>query len=184
MSTDARDALELECAPPEVKRYQRQKIAFGLASGVVGFVALAAAALFAGPWIDTWVRGYVGDDPWLRLTALACVYAVALEVLTLPFDFFSSFVLEHRYQLSNQTLWGWTWKRSKGYLLAGPLGLGLVLGLYALLWFSGAWWWLWAGIGFLAGWCRSTSCPCSTRSPGWTIRSCNDGWSGWRRGPG
>ena len=32
---------------------------------------LAAMALFAGPALDQWVRGLVGDNRWLRLVALA-----------------------------------------------------------------------------------------------------------------
>jgi STE24 endopeptidase len=37
----------------------------------------------------------------------------------------------------------------KGWLVGGPIGLALLLGLYALLWFSGPWWWLWAALGWL-----------------------------------
>src|SRR5262249_4997044 len=62
----------------------------------------------------------------------------------------SGFILEHRYELSNQTLAGWIWRQIKGYLVGGPLGLLLLLGLYSLLWYSGPWWWLWAAAGWLA----------------------------------
>jgi STE24 endopeptidase len=58
-------------------------------------------------------------------------------------------VLEHRYQLSNQTLAGWLWKRVKGYGVGGVLGLLLVGGLYGILWITGDWWWLWATAGWL-----------------------------------
>ena len=34
----------------------------------------------------------VGDNAWLRLIGIGLVYAALLEVLTLPLDFWSSFV--------------------------------------------------------------------------------------------
>src|SRR5262249_16242369 len=138
--------------PPkaEVKRYQLQKLTAGLIALGVSVTALTCLALFGGPRVDSLLRAAVGENPWLRLIVMAFVCAACLELLTLPFDFWSGFVLEHRYQLSNQTLRGWIWKRIKGYLVGGPLGLALVLGLYALLWWSGSWWWLWATAGWLA----------------------------------
>jgi STE24 endopeptidase len=35
------------------------------------------------------------------------------------------------------------------YLLGGVLGTVMLLGLYALLWYGGSWWWLWATAGWL-----------------------------------
>jgi STE24 endopeptidase len=111
---------------------------------------LAVMALFYGPKVDQFIRHWTGDNPWLRLAALGFFYAAGLQLLTLPLEFWSGFVLEHRYELSNQTLLQWIWRQSKGYLVAGPLGLALLCGLYALLWYGGRWWWLWATAGWLA----------------------------------
>jgi STE24 endopeptidase len=140
---------DLEPASPEVKRYQAQKRNVAIASVVVSLLFIAATALWFGPTIDQLVRSVVGDDVWLRLIAIGFFYAVGLELLTLPLDFWSGFVLEHRYQLSNQGFLAYVWKRIKGYLIGGPLGLVMLLGLYALLWYAGRWWWIAATIGFL-----------------------------------
>lgn len=138
-----------DLASPEVKRYQAQKRNAAIAAAILGLVCITAAALFLGPIVDRLVRAVVGDDAWLRLIALGFVYAAALELLTLPLDLYSGYVLEHRYQLSTQTFRAWVWKRIKGYLIGGPLGLALLLGLYSLIWFAGSWWWLLATAGFL-----------------------------------
>lgn len=140
---------ELEPTSAEVKRYQRQKLIAGIASLVVGLVLLAGMGLWGGPLLDEAVRGWVGDNRWLRLVALGFLYASGAEVLLLPLGFWSGYVLEHRYGLSNQTLPRWLWRQVKGYLVGGPVGLALLLGLYALLWYSGEWWWLWAAAGWL-----------------------------------
>jgi STE24 endopeptidase len=141
---------ELETTPPEVKRYQRQKLAASISSLVVSLAALTVMALLGGPWLDRWVRSWIGDSGWLRLIALGFLYAAGFELLQLPLSFWSGFVLEHRYKLSNQTLRAWAWRKAKSYLVGGILGLILLLGLYALLWYSGPWWWLWAAAGWLA----------------------------------
>jgi STE24 endopeptidase len=147
--TVAPSPFELETTPPEVKRYQRLKLAASIASLVISLAAVAFMALLGGPWLDQWVRSWTGDSPWLRLIALGGFYAAGFELLQLPLSFWSGFILEHRYHLSNQTLRAWAWRKLKGYLVGGILGLGLLLGLYALLWYSGAWWWLWATAGWL-----------------------------------
>ncbi|MBL8797188.1 MAG: M48 family metalloprotease [Planctomycetia bacterium] len=150
MSAPVSEATDrLEAASPEVKRYSRLKQTAALLGLALHVVGLLIAALLVGPRLEAYLHDWVGDDRWLRLIAVAALFGAALECVSLPLDFWSGFVLEHRFQLSNQTLAGWLWKRIKGYLLGGPLGLGLLLGLYALLWYGGAWWWLLATAGFL-----------------------------------
>jgi STE24 endopeptidase len=146
----ARPDLELEPTSAEVKRYQRQKLLATIASLILSLLFLAITALWAGPVIDQVLRGHTGESRWLRLIALAFVYASGLELVTLPLTFWSGFILEHRYQLSNQSFRAWFWRHLKGYLIGGPIGLMLLLGLYALLWYGGSWWWLWATAGWLA----------------------------------
>ncbi|HLJ97499.1 MAG TPA: M48 family metalloprotease [Gemmataceae bacterium] len=141
---------ELEPTPPEVKRYQRQKLTAQLGSLGLNLSLLVIMAVWGGPKLDQLLRPFLGENRWLRLIALAFVYAASMELLTLPLDFWSGFVLEHRYQLSNQTFFRWVWRQIKGYLIGGPIGLMLLLGFYSLFWYAGPWWWLWAAAGWLA----------------------------------
>jgi STE24 endopeptidase len=143
-------SADLQAVPPEVKRYERQKLLVTVLALLLNLATLTVLALFAGPHLDAWLRPWTGDNRWLHLLALGFTYAVILEALQLPLAFWSGYVLEHRYGLSNQTLLRWAWRRLKMYLLGGVLGAGLLLGLYALLWYGGAWWWLWATAGWLA----------------------------------
>jgi STE24 endopeptidase len=143
-------ANRFESTQPEVKHYQRLKHYALFATLALNVVGLVVAALLVGPAADRAMASWVGDNRWLRLIALGLVYAVALELLTLPVEYWSGFVLEHRFGLSTQSLRAWLWKRVKGWLLAGPLVIGLLCGLYALLWSAGPWWWLWAAAGWLA----------------------------------
>jgi STE24 endopeptidase len=137
-------------ASTEVKQYQRRKLIISLYALGLTALFITVMALVGGPALDRAARGLVGTNPWLRLGLLALVYAAALELLTLPLDYWSSYLLEHQYQLSNQTAPRWVWRKVKGYLVGGPIGLALLYGLYALIWYSGPWWWLWAVAGWLA----------------------------------
>jgi STE24 endopeptidase len=149
MESIADESRGLEPASAEVKRYQSEKLWMGLASLALTLVLLSVFALWAAPRIDPWLTGVVGESRWLRLIAWGFVLAATLEIVTLPLAFWSSFVLEKRYDLSTQTFAGWIWKHVKSWLIGGPLGLGLLLGLYALLWYGSTYWWLWAALGWL-----------------------------------
>lgn len=150
MTTDtALPALELEATSPEVKRYHRQKMTLSLVSFGLVFAFIVFMAMRGGLWLDAQVRDFVGERFWLRLMVLGAFYAAAVELIGLPFHFVSGFVLEHRYELSNQSFRGWVIKVVKGWLLAAPLGLGVLLMFYALLRFTGDAWWIWATVGSL-----------------------------------
>jgi STE24 endopeptidase len=147
MAADATTTpLELDRASPEVKRYQRQKITILLVNTILSLGWLALLGFVVGPRLGQETAGW---EPWLRLLASAALLGVTLEVLTFPLDYYSRFVLEHRYQLSNQSLGGWLWKRLKGYLVGGGFGLLFVFGLYWILAVAGPWCWLCATAAWL-----------------------------------
>lgn len=145
----AAEDMDLPPASPEVKRYQRQKLGAVVVATVIGLAYLAGLGLGVGPGLGRELTARIGEHDWLRLLAMAAIVGVGLELLTLPIDFWSSFILEHRYQLSNMTMKGWAWKRLKGYLVGIVLGLILLSGLYAIMWLGGPFWWLWTAAGWL-----------------------------------
>jgi STE24 endopeptidase len=132
----------------EVKRYQRQKLTAHVAAVALGIAYTAFLAFWAGPHIDAWLRSWLGDSPWLRLVGIMVTFGGGLELLTLPLDFWSGYTLEHRFHLSNQTLFGWVKKHLLGGLVGVMVGTPVLLGFYALLWFADPWW-LWATAGWL-----------------------------------
>src|SRR5205085_6170971 len=126
MAADTTQPLDLETTSPEVKRYQRQKLQASIIATVLSFLWLALLGLVFGPALGEQYTAWFGANEWLRLLASAAVLGISLELLTLPIEFWSGYILEHRYQLSNQTLGGWLWKRIKSYLVGGLIGLPLL----------------------------------------------------------
>lgn len=139
----------IDSQPAESQQYQRLKHRALFINLALNFAGIVIAALVVGPHLDAALRPVIGDNPWLRLAVLALVYGFGLELLTLPVDFWSGYLLEHRFGLSRQSLGGWAWKKVKGYLLLIPFGLTVLFGLYALLTWAGPWWWVWATVCWL-----------------------------------
>lgn len=68
-------------------------------------------------------------------------YSLYTFVIDLPFGYYSGFVLEHRYQLSNQKFGQWVFETLKRSGMSFLFSACLVLGLYAIIWnFPENWW--------------------------------------------
>jgi STE24 endopeptidase len=87
-----------------------------------------------------------------RASAVIAGYVVLLsaisEVATMPFGFYSGFVLERRYQLSNESAAAWFRDRAKAFVLGIVLGAGAAMIVY---WCIRRWpetWWMAAGLAF------------------------------------
>ncbi len=67
-----------------------------------------------------------------------------------PFSFYSGFVIEHRFNLSNQTLKQWLGDWIKAALIQFSFALLLMSILYAIIWNAPKFWWLYAWMAYLA----------------------------------
>ncbi len=83
-------------------------------------------------------------NPWLLVPLFAAVFGGIINLLTLPLNYYSGFVLPHRFGMSNQTLKGWIVDQLKSLLIGIPLGLALLELVYLLLRAQPDTWWLWA----------------------------------------
>lgn len=96
--------------------------------------------------------------PWLLTLFMSAATITILRLVRAPMLFYSSFTVNHRFGLSNQSLSGWIWD----YLLA--FGVSLLISVFSLslLYFvmerCKSWWWLPAGLLAISGtallvWC-------------------------------
>jgi STE24 endopeptidase len=153
MSPDPATLNDLPPAPPEVKRYQFcKRLAFVLYL-LVRFSLLVTFAFAIGPDLDESIRTYNPHAESGRLLRLVMIFGIVfltLELVSLPLDFWSGFVVEHRFGLSKQTLGKWLNGRLRRFVLSGFLSLGVVVGFYLILWSESPLWWLWAALAWLA----------------------------------
>jgi STE24 endopeptidase len=132
-------------------RLKRQASVIGLLWGVVLLVGVLATG--ASVWLRDAAEAAVGavSPSWQPGVAIL-VYVALLSLLnecgSMPLAFYSGYLLERRYELSNETLRGWLRDHVKsfgvGLLLGGPAA-GLV---YWLIRLSPERWWLAAGFAF------------------------------------
>lgn len=88
--------------------------------------------------------------PWLALLIYLCLFGLITRIVGLPVDFLNGYWLEHRYELSNQTLAGWVKDQLKGLAVGGTLGVLAVEFVYAAMhrWPEG--WWIVCAVVFMA----------------------------------
>ena len=125
----------------KASRYHRQKRTTGIVSLVWGVFLLVVLLLTgASAALRTLARGHV--LPYVVLLSLAN------EVVALPLGFYSGFVLERRYGLSNETLGAWLLDQAKSFAIGIVLGGGAALVVYWCIDVTPDRWWLLAGAVF------------------------------------
>jgi STE24 endopeptidase len=133
--------------PAEVQAYHRAKRFCRLVDIPISLIYWVLACWWL-PLFVVWLAGIIGSA-WLVLPVAALVLLGGRVVLDLPLDYYSGFVLEHRFDLSNQTLSQWFVFNLKSWLVGGVI-IGVVLaGLYGLLWHGGPLWSVWAWVGLM-----------------------------------
>jgi STE24 endopeptidase len=135
----------------EARRYGQVSLACTLADIAIDVVFLAIAAFVLARPIDRWLAGFEifsGARSFLRLLALFGVIYVLHVAVSLPLSFYSGYVVEHQFGLSTQSVRRWLRNWLLGNGLAVAFGLGLYVGLFALMWYTGGHWWLYAAAAF------------------------------------
>lgn len=133
----------------EARRYGRQQLACDLFDRLLDLTYLAIIAFCFAPWLDDRLKSFaVLQSPTARLAVLFILITLLHILVSCPLSCYAGHVLEHRYQLSRQTFGAWLWRYLKVNLLTLVLGCVLALGLYWLIRWTGASWWLWAAAAY------------------------------------
>lgn len=85
-----------------------------------------------------------GTSDWGIVAVYFSLFSLFFLIFDLPLSFYSEFVLEHRFGLSNQSFTSWLWDLGKKTLLSFVFSLVLLECLYLLMRQCPASWWLWA----------------------------------------
>ncbi|RCK77202.1 MAG: Ste24 endopeptidase [Anaerolineae bacterium] len=89
------------------------------------------------------------SNPWLQVLLYLLVFGGLLYLINLPLNWFESYHLPHRFELSTQTPRGWVIDQIKGLAVGGLLGLLVLEVIYAVLRAAPQSWWIWATLFLL-----------------------------------
>jgi len=96
--------------------------------------------------IRDWAKA-IGKKRFFVLALYLLFFLVVTTALSLPLDFYSGYLLEHKYELSNQTVGGWVWDQAKTFIITWIILIIVVGIMYVLIRKYPRGWWAWFGIG-------------------------------------
>lgn len=119
-------------------------------SGIAISIAYYAIWVAMAPAFVQWLSHGVGiQHRWLGLFSAALCIVGGHVLIGLPLDYYSSFTVEQRFKLSNQTPRSWIVFQLKAWLVGGILAILLLGGLYAALWYGGRFWGVYVWLGMM-----------------------------------
>jgi STE24 endopeptidase len=128
-------------SPIDIKRYNRTKLIVSLSGTVVSFCVMVMLLLNGFTVTLEHSSRHLIENSYGALLIFAAGFGMLTSIISLPFSFYSGFVLEHRYKLSNQTFVQWMWEGIKGILVSVPIAVPILLIFYFLLAAAGPYWW-------------------------------------------
>jgi STE24 endopeptidase len=132
-------------SPPrteDAKAYNRIKLSAGITSSLLSFALLVLLVTTPGGKSIAGLCLSLCPNPYGALLLFAFSVGIVQSAFTLPLAWFSSFHVEHRFALSNQSAAQWVWERIKGFALGAPFAAGVFCILYYCLGRFGSLWWL------------------------------------------
>lgn len=131
---------------PQAKKYSNTKLVFSISETVLSFILLFLF-IFLGLSIklEIYLRTFLSNN-----YAVFIVYVLALgigsTILFSPFNYYTGFYLEHKYNLSNQSFSKWILEGLKAAMIGAAFGIPLLLIFFYILQKFEIMWWLPFGI--------------------------------------
>lgn len=124
------------------QRYHTVTGNFSNLTSALSFVFTLCLLYFGGfGWIDEWLRAFAPNELLLSLYFFAFIY-FASDILTIPFQLYSIFVIEEKFGFNKTTLKTFIMDKIKGYLLTILLGGIVVTALIVLVFFMEQQFWI------------------------------------------
>jgi STE24 endopeptidase len=126
--------------------YHKELTRFSFLTTAASFV-ISISMLYYGGFgvIDSWLRPFVQNDILLSLSFFG-ILMLASDILTIPFQWYSTFVIEEKYGFNKTTIRTFITDKLKGYLLSAIIGGLILTTLLYLVQTIGSSFWIWFSI--------------------------------------
>jgi STE24 endopeptidase len=122
--------------------YHKELTNFSLITSALSFLLSVFMLLSGGfGWLDTLLRVYIHNEILLALIFFG-ILMLASDIITIPFQAYSTFVIEEKYGFNKTTVKTFVLDKLKGYLLAAVIGAPLLALLIYLIQVLGQNFWL------------------------------------------
>ncbi|WP_271424822.1 M48 family metallopeptidase [Aequorivita sinensis] len=126
------------------QRYKTERYKFGLLTSTISLIATLLFFFFDGfAYVDNLARSISNNEILIALVFFGIIM-IASDILSTPFSYYSTFVIEEKYGFNKTTRKTFFLDKLKGWLMGAVLG-GIILG--AIIWFyqtTGKNFWLYA----------------------------------------
>jgi STE24 endopeptidase len=123
--------------------YHKELTRFSFLTSTISFAASITMLLLGGfGWIEGLLRPFIGNEILLALVFFGTL-AAASDLLTLPFQLYSTFVIEEKYGFNKTTIKTFITDKLKGYVLGAVIGGPLLALLIYLVMVIGPSFWIW-----------------------------------------
>ncbi|MFN4112200.1 MAG: M48 family peptidase, partial [Ignavibacteria bacterium] len=109
------------------KQYNRIKITLQIINQVISFLILIVLAFTPlARLIEEKIYTYISND-YVAFMIFLLIIGLIEIIFSVPLDFYSTYIVEHRFNLSNQKVMDWLAEKIKSYfvstLILFPLGM-------------------------------------------------------------
>jgi STE24 endopeptidase len=123
------------------KQYENAKLVMDFLNGTVIPIACCVILLLSSISSElARLLSLLFGSYWFSLWAYLIIFVMILQLAALPIAFYSGFVVDHRFQLSTQTVRGWLVDELKGIAVELIFGVLAVTALYYLIAEVSLWW--------------------------------------------
>jgi len=123
--------------------YHKDQTNFSFLTSGFSFVVSVLMLVTGGfGWLDSFLRPNFDNEIALALVFFGTLM-LASDIISLPFQWYSTFVIEEKYGFNKTTVRTFIADKLKGYLLAAILGGGLLSLLIYLIQLLGVDFWIW-----------------------------------------
>lgn len=126
--------------------YHHDQTKFSFLTAAFSFALSFSMLLFGGfGWLDGVLRPLIQNEILLALAFFGIIMVVS-DILTLPFQWYSTFVIEEKYGFNKTTIKLFVADKLKGYLLGSIIGGSLLALLIYFVRQMGPDFWIWFGV--------------------------------------
>lgn len=124
------------------KKYNNIKLGISIGKGIISFFAIIGFVYLGfSKNLESYLSNYT-DNQYLLLILFIITIGIVSSIVNFPLKYYTEFYLEHKYELSNQTILKWLLEDAKGLLVGSVIGFPILLLFYWVMITFGDLWWL------------------------------------------